>query len=44
MNESYNSRQNHFLSLSRARLCVTLAKLGYEGWQQLDADNFKWPF
>jgi hypothetical protein len=44
MNEGCNSKHNHLFSLSKARLCVTLAKLGYEGWQQLDVDKFKWPF
>jgi HAUS augmin-like complex subunit 3 len=30
--------------MSGARLCATLADLGYEGWQLLDADSFEWPF
>jgi hypothetical protein len=35
--------KKHLFSLNIARLCVALAKLGYEGWWQLDVDSFKWP-
>lgn len=30
--------------MSGARLCTTLAHLGFEGWQLLDPDSFEWPF
>ncbi|XP_024356885.1 AUGMIN subunit 3 isoform X2 [Physcomitrium patens] len=30
--------------MSGARLCSTLAHLGFEGWQLLDPDSFEWPF
>lgn len=30
--------------MSGASLCSLLEELGYDGWQDLDADSFEWPY